>query len=222
MIERKDLPSIISITDSQIDSINQNLEESSRRSVIYKAALNRVGCSHCEKDSASSRILPVGNVFSPIMFISGETSPEDLRYGAPFSDTNGAIFHVLMEKLNISEKEIYMTSLFKCSHSSKDISASLASVVSSLCVEILTVRPKVIVGVGEKVRDLLFTYLEHPGRQLSLEEMRGKAFNLELDDFSFNYIQTYDLSQVIENFNDLSGRFGRDIIVAAKATGLII
>ena len=220
MIQRKDLPSIIGITEEQIASINANLEIAKRRSTIYKASLQTRYCPSCSLEQ-TSRILPFGNPCSSIMFITGESSSEDFSIGTPFSDKEGAIFHVLMEKLNIPEDQIYVTSLFKCVHDKEDIGNALASVVSSLCIEILTIRPKIIVGIGNQVKEILLNYLDYPAHQYSLEEMRGKMHPIAFEDHSFHYIQTYDLSRVIKDFNNLSGNFANDIIGASKAAGII-
>lgn len=220
MILRKDLPSIIGISDEQISSINDQLEISKRRATVLKTSLQTRYCKECQ-EKETGRILPFGNPCASIMFITGEASPEDFSTGTPFADKNGAIFRVLMEKLQVPEQSIYVTSLMKCIHDQQNQANALASVVSSLCVELLTVRPKIVVGMGDQVKEILLNYLEYPAHQYSLEEMRGKGHSIVFEDLSFHYIQTYDLSTVIKDFQNLSGPFGKDIVVAVKAAGII-
>ena len=175
MIKRETLPSVIVVSDEQIANINKDLETFRRRGLIYQTVGMRRHCPKCLESDHPRMVFPTGDVNSPIMFIADSISQEDLENHAPLSDRNGAIFQVLLEKLAINKDNVYVTSLYKCEHSHEDLSSKFTCVTSALCVEILTVMPKVIVGMGEEVKNVLLALMDYPVQSSSLDDIRNRV-----------------------------------------------
>lgn len=220
MIRKEDLPKVLAVTDQQIDSINADLNTFRKRGTIYQAVGMRKHCPQCLASENPKMVFPTGNVNSPIMFITDHISQEDIENRSPLTDADGAIFQFLLEKLGINKDNIYVTSLYKCEHSHEDMASKFVCVTSALCVEILTVMPKVIVGMGEEVKNVLLAVMDYPVQSSPLEDIRNKVHKIEFDDKTFDYIQTYSVSDVAKDFDRLSRAFGKDIVVAMKVAGI--
>lgn len=216
MIVRESLPELISITDEQLDHINKDLATFKKRGMIYQAIGMRKHCPKCLASENPQMVFPTGDVNSKVMFITDKVSAEDIANRTPLSDSNGAVFQVLLEKLNINKDNVYVTSLYKCEHSHEDLSSKFICATSALCVEVLTVKPKVIVGMGEEVKNILLAIMDYPVQGSSLEDIRNKLHKVTFDGHNFAYIQTYGLDTVVSDFKKFSGAFAKDIVVAMK------
>ena len=220
MIVRQNLPDVMKVEDRQIDAVNQSLATFKKRGLIYQAIGMRKHCPKCQAEDFPQMVFPTGDVNSKVMFVTDTLSAEDIANRSPLSDANGAIFRVLLEKLNINADNVYVTSLYKCSHSHEDVSTRLICATSALCVEIDTVRPQVIVGMGEEVKNILLTLMEYPTRGASLENLRRKIHEVSFNGQPYKYIQTYNVDTVVKDFAKLSGEFARDIMAGMKVSGM--
>jgi DNA polymerase len=119
-----------------------------------------------------------GNKNSNILFLCHQPSKSDIEKGDLISGEAGILFDKILKAIDLSRKDVYITSLRSVSKEGKLSKEPQLSLIEKLVDEN---RPKLIVSLGEQAGSELF------GKKFELEKIRGKNFKYKQSNFLFTY-----------------------------------
>lgn len=127
-------------------------------------------CYLCELCKSRKNVLfGYGNANSDIMFISDEPSNSEDEIGAFYSGKSGELLTKMIENvLNINKEEVYLTTLVKCKSLNGLNNSNIDTCNDYLLKQIELIKPKLIVGLGEKT----YSYLLK--NNMNFAQIRGK------------------------------------------------
>lgn len=103
-----------------------------------------------------------GNSNADIMFIGIAPAKNEMQTGKPFAGPSGKLLDSLLASSNISREDVYTTNLI-CwrtmdgTHNRDPYPAEITACAPRLIAEILTIKPKLIVGLGDLVAEQFIT-----------------------------------------------------------------
>lgn len=172
---------------------------------------------NCSVKSETKFTLPEGNVSTDIMIVGGIPSEVDGVTHTTMFDANGRLMTVILDKLGLKRDNIYITNVCKCYINTSSIERCAVMDTVYECAsrfllrEISMVKPKTIITLGletaNTIRQLLLGFSEIK----DISEVRGKVFNGDIDEHSFNIIHTYDPSFILSKSGALYEKYKMDL-----------
>ena len=131
-------------------------------------------CEKCKKCNLSSTrknvVIGRGNINAPIMLVGeGPGEQEDLK-GLPFVGAAGELLDLLLDALEISDKEYYIANIVKCRPPANRIPTDeeASACLSFLRNQVYLIKPKIIVCMGS-------TAFRHIGdKNAKISQVRGE------------------------------------------------
>ncbi len=150
-----------------------------------------------------------GNVDSLFMLIGEAPGAEEAKRGKPFVGKAGKQLDELLEKAGISRKNGFVTNTVKyrpVKQKTKTVSnrtptkAELLAGIQTLKIEILEVKPKIIVTLGNTPLEAILTLANdktHKGSKIG--ELHGKQIAITIDGISYLWFPIYHPASIIYN-----------------------
>ena len=150
-------------------------------------------CTICPlAKSSKNRVFGVGSTTPKVMFVGYSHSKHEDEINQPLiGKSKQMIDDIITNVLNLEQKDIYMTNIFKCQVGANEeiTEYELQSCKPYLLKQIEILKPKIIVALGEN------SYNSITGESLSLEKLRGHV--IEYD--KYKIVATYHPNFLLRN-----------------------
>ena len=168
-------------------------------------------CENCPVKDKSMSVLPQGAVNSPVMIIGGQPGEYDEYSRTPFFDPAGRLFTLMLAKMGIDRRLIYLTNGSKCRNDFSQVpEVTYQCFIHYLGREIQMIRPKIVLVLGKESSMVAHDiFLSNPGADL--ESLRGKRFNVRHGDIDFEMYHTYDPAFVLSKTGTMYAKYKNEL-----------
>lgn len=172
------------------------------RSVRMKQELQRdvLACSNCPLSEGCNAPVPgFGSYSSKIMFIGEAPGEAEDKYGVPFVGDTGQLLTLMLNRLDVDRKDIYITNVVKCrpkgnrTPTKEEIKACLPHLLR----EIQWIKPKIIVTLGNPAMHAVMNDFN-----LRITKERGEWKRLDNFAWPVNVIHTFHPSYIVRQKGD--------------------
>ncbi len=130
--------------------------------------------------------LDAGNPLAKILFVCTRPLKADIEKGEILSGETGELFDKILKAIDLSRKDVYITSLY---HVSKEGKLSNTPDMNAFEKRVNERKPELIISLGENAGNTLMK------KNYKLAEIHGKIFKYN----QINLIYTYHPGQIIKN-----------------------
>lgn len=167
----------------------------------------KYNCKSCLNYDNKDFAYPIGNPNSKIMFINNYTN---VNSHIPLTDKGGILFNVLLDKLNLSIHDVYVTSISKCV--TEDINTCFKCAATYLLREIDMIKPKVIVTLGETPARVFLSMASGKEYEGLFKELQGHIYTIkDVNDNEYKVIHALDPNVVINSSGALYNNYKKQI-----------
>lgn len=133
-------------------------------------------CTRCDLHASRTHAVPgEGRTRAPLFLVGEAPGRDEDSQGRPFRGAAGRILDEALSRAGIRRDEVFITNAVKCRprENRKPLAPEVAACRPFLLAQLATVRPRVVVALGETaIRDLL-------GPHSSLRRTRGRWTRIE-------------------------------------------
>lgn len=144
----------------------------------------------CPSCAQSKPILGDGNPSADWMFVFDSPSSRDIDQQQLLTGRAGQLFDAILLALSLDRQKVYLSSVFKCPPA-EDLSTAMPQCADLLKHQILLVKPKVVIALGEFVSQALIKAND------GLDQLRQKP--QKHFDQAIAIVPTYTLMQMLES-----------------------
>lgn len=176
------------------------------REKIEEIAREITSCTNCPLHTSRQNAVPgEGNPCSRVMFVGEAPGAREDEQGRPFVGAAGKLLDALLSSIGLGRDKVFITNLVKCrppgNRDPRDLEISICS--SYLDRQVAIVRPYLVVTLGRHSTRYFFN---KAGRSFSsIMRVRGKFYNLSLNDVTFTLLPTLHPAAALYNpsFRDM-------------------
>jgi DNA polymerase len=169
-------------------------------------------CQACALATNRTKVVfGAGNNNVPLMFIGDVPELHDNHTGSPFSGPAGELLNKMIQAMNFSLDEVYLTNIIKCRPPENRLpkNEEISACLSYLNKEIETVKPQVIILLGAVATKALLPNMGN------IVQMRGKWYNYNgipaIPTFHPNYLLKHpsDKANAWKDLQNVMAKLGR-------------
>ncbi len=171
-----------------------------KEDVLRQIAEEILNCKKCPLWQHRNKAVPgEGNANAEIMFIGEAPGYHEDIQGRPFVGAAGKLLTQLITSLGLKREDVYITNVVKCRppNNRDPRPDEIAACSPYLDKQMKVISPRIIVTLGRHSTLYLFS---KAGIDISgISQVRGRLFNLTLNDFNVIVIPTYHPAAALYN-----------------------
>ena len=160
-------------------------------------------CKKCELyKTRKNPVFGFGSTNSEIFFIGEAPGRNEDLQGLPFVGRAGKLFDELLNSVDLTRKEVYITNILKCRppKNRNPLKSEIEQCRGYLEKQIKIIKPKIIVTLGNFASSFVFDLFKLNNSKIS--EIHGKVFQSKKEDTDIKIIPQYHPAFAIYNPNN--------------------
>jgi len=186
----------------------QHMTKSEKLKLLYEKYKD---CRACRLGhSRLNFVFGAGSPNTKLMFIGEAPGYEEDHQGVPFVGRAGKLLTEVLSEVKIPREKVYITNVVKChpmidpgnpektGNDRQPTAEEINKCLPILVEQIKIIRPVVVCTLGTVAT---YTLLKNMQYSLSLAELRGKKYVVEIGDEKFQVVPTYHPAAVLRNMS---------------------